>query len=132
MLKMRTITVHSATLPTQLPAYQSKCWQRSYPQCISQWLAQITRTYGSWEVQFTLTTVTRPQSDLGLAICPPPTGGYGGLSSGSAHIDRRNVRKDSGSADSARKKYGSKTMAVKTAALSSVHKTQAGVRQIID
>jgi len=27
------------TLPAQQPAYQSKCWQRSYPQCISQWLA---------------------------------------------------------------------------------------------
>jgi len=33
---MLTINVDSATLPTQLPANQGKCWQRSYPQCISQ------------------------------------------------------------------------------------------------
>jgi len=32
---MRTINVGSATLNTQLPACQGKCWQRSYPQYIS-------------------------------------------------------------------------------------------------
>jgi len=38
---MRTINVDSATLPTQMSAYQGKCWQQSYPQCISQWLVSI-------------------------------------------------------------------------------------------
>jgi len=36
---MLTINVDSATLPTQLQAFQGKCWQRSYSQTISQWLA---------------------------------------------------------------------------------------------
>jgi len=36
---MLTINMNLATLPSQLPAYQGKCWQRIYPQCISQWLA---------------------------------------------------------------------------------------------
>jgi len=31
---MRKINVHLATLRTQLPPYQGKCWQRSYPQYI--------------------------------------------------------------------------------------------------
>jgi len=35
---MLTNNVDSETLPTQLPAYQGKCWRRSYPLCISQWL----------------------------------------------------------------------------------------------
>jgi len=36
---MPKINVDSATLPIQLPDYQGKCWQRSYLQCTSQWLA---------------------------------------------------------------------------------------------
>jgi len=36
---MLTFSVGSATLSTQLPAHQGRCWQRRYPQCISQWLA---------------------------------------------------------------------------------------------
>jgi len=34
---MLIVNVDSATLPTQLSAYQSKCWQRNYPQINSQW-----------------------------------------------------------------------------------------------
>jgi len=33
--------VDKATLPIQVPAYQGKCWQRSYPQCISRWRTWI-------------------------------------------------------------------------------------------
>jgi len=32
------LTNSQHTLPAQQPAYQGKCWQRSNPQCISQWL----------------------------------------------------------------------------------------------
>jgi len=39
MLTILPINVDSATLPTQLPAYQGKCWQRSCQQSISQRLA---------------------------------------------------------------------------------------------
>jgi len=47
---MLTIIVDSATLPEQQPAYQGKYWQRSYAQCISQWLA--LGGCGSCEDQF--------------------------------------------------------------------------------
>jgi len=46
---MLIINVDSATLPEQ-PAYQGKCWHRSYSQCISQWLA--LGRYESWEDEF--------------------------------------------------------------------------------
>jgi len=38
LTKLLTINVDSAMLPTQLPVYQGKCWQRSYQQCTWQWL----------------------------------------------------------------------------------------------
>jgi len=38
-MKIPTINADSATLPTQLPAYQSKSWQRSYLQCVYELLA---------------------------------------------------------------------------------------------
>jgi len=47
---MLKINMDSATLPQQQPTYQSKCWQRSYSQCIWQWLA--LGSYGSCEDQF--------------------------------------------------------------------------------
>jgi len=49
---MLTINVDPATLSIQLPAYQGKGWQRSYPQCISQWLAYITGAMCSGKTDF--------------------------------------------------------------------------------
>jgi len=49
---MLTINVVSAMLPTKLSAYRGKCWQWSYPQCISQWLLRQQEAVGCGKINF--------------------------------------------------------------------------------
>jgi len=78
---MLTINVDSATLPTQLPGYQGKCWQWSYPECTSQCLAwheamgrgkinffDVLHKYEYWKGKCVKSVVGEFSS--GVPVCP--------------------------------------------------------------
>ena len=102
---MLTNNVASATWLEQQPAYQGKCWQRSYSQCIWQWLALgsyvscqdqflwrfdkyeywkgkcVKSVLGQFSSAVSICRNKGTQSDLGVPFLSgsPPAGGTGAL-----------------------------------------------------